>query len=69
MKLSEKALLALESEPSAEDEGPVMSEDEAFGEALELYAKGDKKGAAASLRAAVEMCIAGYDKGGDEDEM
>ena len=63
MKLSDRALDADEM-PAMEDDLEAeegMGTDDAFVEALELYSKGDKKGAAAALRSAVEMCMADYD--------
>jgi hypothetical protein len=64
VKLSDKALLSDEEiEPAMElPEDEAMGGDDAFVEALDLYAKGDKQGAAAALRSAVELCMADYDK-------
>lgn len=65
-KALEDAALGSESpdEGDAADGGdaPEMTEDEAFAEAVDLIAKGDKAGAASALRGAVEMCVASYGK-------
>lgn len=51
-------LPAEEEDEASEDSSGAF--EAAAGDAFELYKKGDKAGAAAALKGAIEMCVADY---------
>lgn len=52
--------MALEEPEAADDEGGDGLFEDAAGQALDLLDKGDKAGAVAALKSAVEACVADY---------
>ncbi len=60
MKLSDMALEEPEGEEDFAEGEDAPAFEEAATDAFELFKKGDKAGAAAALKGAIELCVADY---------